>query len=52
VEDQLAGEAIDRSLCDHQVTMGNDGFQYMFWPTKVVQSATHDRPAVSWQSGN
>jgi hypothetical protein len=24
----------------------------MFWPTKVVQTATHDRPAVSWQLGN
>jgi ribonuclease HI len=54
VADRLAGEATDRSSCNQQVTVlvGNDGLKDMFWPTKVVQSATHDRPAVSWQLGN
>jgi ribonuclease HI len=45
VADRLAGEATDRSSCDQQVTVGNDGLKDMFWPTKIVQSATHDRPA-------
>jgi len=48
----LAGEATDSSKCDQQVTMGNDGLKDIFWPTKIVQSAMHDRPAVSWQVGN
>jgi hypothetical protein len=52
VADRLAGEATDRSLCDQQVTMGSDGLKNMFWPTKVVQSATHDLPPVSWQLGS
>jgi hypothetical protein len=32
--------------------VGKDGLKDVFWPTNVVQSATHDRPAVSWQLGN
>jgi hypothetical protein len=52
VADRLAGEATDRSLCDQQVTVGNDGLKNIFWPTNVVQLATQNHPAVSWQLGN
>jgi ribonuclease HI len=48
VADRLAGEATDRSSSDQQVTVGNDGLKDMFWLTNIVQSATHNRPAVSW----
>jgi len=51
---QLAREAIDSSQCltTWHGDTGNGGLKDMFWPTKIVQTATQDCSAVSWQVGN
>ena len=50
--DKLAGEATDSSKCDQAVSAGSKGLKDMFWPTKTVQAARQDSPAVTWQVGN